>query len=371
MNPSLFNQLIVIELGLFRKAAFLNECYWDVSEPHRQLTYSSRRGAKPFLIENALLETRENFEPTKYRMGDIYRKTWAVYRRMDAELFKPGLDAEPPVAKLTPDQIHEWMEANSPAIESVTDITGMTITNVIYNKFFRYFEYFLEHEEYHPFNYISVSDLDYIITSHPKQKIEVLRPAEPTLDQTPPPQPAAGTKEYIEMEKFPRWIKDTMPEIESVVDKDGKTYNDIDYYRLLVINNLFTIKMGETFHSIPLEKICYIDLLTPASRVYIIPDAPPTAPNSPVPPAPEHTMWVSTEALEQYLLANLHCEEIDIYVKARGFAEEYKLREFNFMEEQVAFYPGNYKLTWVDMDHVEWVKFIGPAKTLVLKKDQN
>lgn len=107
----LFNIFLHIELSLFKKAAFMENINTNLQQLHEiPDTGITRKQLKTQLVENALFETRNNFNVYHYKVGDIYRKTWYTYRKLDS-----ARRTEYKIYNLTPEQIDIFLENFNPS----------------------------------------------------------------------------------------------------------------------------------------------------------------------------------------------------------------------------------------------------------------
>lgn len=84
MTASCFLDLCSVERDVLPKAEFLYDIdfSYDALQYHEVSPQTSRTEAHIKLLKNALFEVFSTFKFNHYRMGDIYRKTWKIYRRL-------------------------------------------------------------------------------------------------------------------------------------------------------------------------------------------------------------------------------------------------------------------------------------------------
>jgi len=78
-----YTMCIQLEKTLYPKAGFLDGVY-SITKPQKPTLDTTRKVTKVLLIHRALYNVYLTFNPHEYKMGQIYKKTWAEYRRIDA-----------------------------------------------------------------------------------------------------------------------------------------------------------------------------------------------------------------------------------------------------------------------------------------------
>ena len=271
-TSGLFNIFLHIECNLFKKAAFLESVNTNLEQPHEIQTESSltRKQLKSQLIENALLETRNNFDVYRYKMGDIYRKTWATYRRMDCA--RRGLktpETPPTEPKMTLNQLWESQPFT-------TEYLTLEQLHIFFSEFAS-----IQHHEIYLYS----------------------------LPETP--------------FKFETYYQLTR-EIVSMYD---------DYPVTIPLKDIECVKLMDT------HQILKIAI------------------------KPTHTQWVSHEALEQYLWANVKSGECEITMAHEYYPDqELQVLDYDFLANQVETHNG-----WAPLDGIMWVKFTMAGSIKVLK----
>lgn len=158
-TDGLLNIFIHIELNLFNKAAFMDNLRINLNQPHEiPDTGITRKQLKTLLLENALLETRNNFNVYRYKVGDIYRKTWATYRKMNSarrDHYK--------IYSLTFEQIHVFLENFDPSRPHEIHLSGYLGSGVPFklNSYYKQLKTFTTTYEDYPIS-VPICDVEYI-----------------------------------------------------------------------------------------------------------------------------------------------------------------------------------------------------------------